>query len=329
MTRYGGPDVLELGEVPEPTAGPRDVVIDVHAAGLNPLDFKIRLGKLRMITNYRLPLVLGNEVAGVVRSVGAEVRGFAPGDRVFARLEKDRMGGLAERVAADVSVVARMPVNLDFPEAAGLPLAGLTALQALRESAALRHGQRVLIHAGSGGVGSLAIQIAKRLGLWVATTTSGRNAAFVRELGADQVVDYTAADVTEVVRELDAVFDTLGNATEMEALKMLRPGGVTVGISSMPDDPTARRLGVAAPVRLLLALMTTRRRRAYARAGRRYVYLFMRPDGAQLAELAAWVESGALRPIVHKIYPLEEARLAFEELERGRARGKIVVRLRP
>jgi NADPH:quinone reductase-like Zn-dependent oxidoreductase len=234
-----------------------------------------------------------------------------------------RMGGLAERVAADESVVALKPARASFAEAAAVPLAALTSLQALRESAALQPGQRVLIHAGAGGVGTLAIQIAKILGLWVATTTSTKNIDFVKSLGADDVIDYTKERVSDRVRELDAVFDTLG-ASELESLSVVKRGGVVVGIAGLPDVTFARD-SLPWWARAGLWVATTRRRHAVARAGARFVYLFMRPDGAQLAELANWIDAGTLKPIVHRTYPLAQFRDAFAELERGRARGKVVV----
>jgi alcohol dehydrogenase len=256
--------------------------------------------------------------------MGAAVDRFAVGDEVFARLEKDRMGGLAEQVAADMDVVARRPIHATFEEAAALPLAGLTSLQALRGVAGLSAGQRVLVHAGAGGVGSLAIQIAKALGLWVATTTSTRNVDFLRGLGADLVIDYTKEDVRAQVKDLDAVLDPLGDASERVSLGLVKRGGVVVGIGGTPDLAFAR---VNLPLMLLpgLWLITTPRWLAARLAGARYRYLFMRPDGAQLAELAAWVDAGKLRPVIHRTYPFAEVREAFAELERGRARGKIVV----
>jgi NADPH:quinone reductase-like Zn-dependent oxidoreductase len=269
------------------------------------------------------PIALGCDVAGTVVRVGADVSRFSAGNEVYARLEKMRMGGLAERVAADESVVAFKPAHTGFAEAAAVPLAALTSLQALREAAALQPGQRVLIHAGAGGVGTLAIQIAKTLGLWVATTTSTKNVDLVRSLGADEVVDYTKERVRDRVRELDAVFDTLG-ATEIESLSVVRRGGVVVGIGGLPDVAFAREsMPWWAPAVLWLA--TTKRRRAAARTGARFIYVFMRPDGSQLAELASWIDAGRLKPIVQRTYPLAAFRDAFAELERGRARGKIVV----
>ena len=321
--RYGGPDVVDLAERPEPEVGPTDVLIAVRAASLNPLDCKIRDGKVKLILPVRPPIGLGCDVAGLVVSVGARVTRFTTGNEVFARLEEMRMGGLAERVAADEGVVALKPARTSFVEAAAMPLAGLTSLQALRDSGGLSPGSRVLIHAGAGGVGTVAIQVAKALGLWVATTTSTKNVDFVKSLGADEVIDYTKERVSDRVGALDAVFDTLG-ASELESLSLVKRGGVVVGIGGLPDVTFARqRMPWWTPAGLWLA--TTKRRRAAARAGVRFVYLFMRADGRQLAELASWIDAGKITPVVHRTYPLAQFRDAFTELERGRARGKIVV----
>jgi NADPH:quinone reductase-like Zn-dependent oxidoreductase len=321
--RYGGPEVLEVVDRDEPMVGARDVLIEVRAASLNPLDYKIRQGKTKLVLPLKPPVALGCDVAGVVMATGGEATKFRVGDEVFARLEKLRMGGLAERVCADETFVAKKPQRASFVEAAALPLAALTSLQALREVAALRAGQRVLIHAGAGGVGSLAIQIAKILGLHVVTTTSTKNLEFVKSLGADEVIDYTKVGIAERVRDLDCVFDTLGT-TEVESLGVVKRGGVVVGVGGLPDDAFARE-SLPWFVRPAIWAMTAKRRRAAARAGARFVYLFMRPDGPQLAEIAAWVDDGKLKPIVHKTYPLADFRAAFAELERGRARGKIVL----
>jgi NADPH:quinone reductase-like Zn-dependent oxidoreductase len=320
--RYGGPEVLAIAEREPPEVRPGDVRIAVRAASLNPLDFKIRQGKVRLVLGVRPPIALGCDVAGVVERVGAEVTRFAVGDEVYARLEKDRMGGLAELVSADARVVARKPAKATFEEAAAIPLAGLTALQALREAAGLAAGQRVLVHAGAGGVGSLAIQIGKILGLRVATTTSTRNVELVRGLGADEVIDYTKGE--PLPGGLDAAFDTLGGDSELASIAAVRRGGAVVGIGGMPDAAFAREW-LPAWARPAIWLATHKRRRAAERAGVRFVYLFMRPDGAQLAELAGWIDEGKLRPLLHRTYPLSEIRDAFRELEGGRARGKIVV----
>jgi len=320
---YGGPDALAMVDRPVPEPGPRDVRIAVKAAGLNPLDFKIRQGKTRLVLDVSPPIALGCDVAGVIDAVGPEVTGWQIGDEVFARLEKNRMGGFAEQVCADEKVVARKPARLTMAEAASIPLAALTSLQALREAAALTAGQRVLIHAGSGGVGSLAIQIAKVLELHVAATTSGKNVELVRDLGADDVIDYTRNE--PLPDGLDAVFDTLGT-TEAASIAATRRGGTVVGIGGLPDAAFARDW-LPWFVRPGLWLITSGRRRACARAGVRFVYVFMRPDGDQLAELAGWIDAGTLRPVIHAQFPFAKFRDAFDELERGRSRGKIVLTL--
>jgi NADPH:quinone reductase-like Zn-dependent oxidoreductase len=324
--RYGGPEVLAIAEREPPELRPGDVRIAVRAASLNPLDWKVRAGKLKLVFPLRPPVPLGCDVAGVVERVGADVTRFAVGDEVFARLEKGRMGGLAELACADQRVVAKKPARLTFEEAASIPLAGLTALQALRESAGLQAGQRVLVQAGAGGVGSLAIQIGKQLGLWVAATTSTRNVELVRGLGADHVVDYAKGEPWPA--DLDAVLDALGGASELASIAAVRRGGTVVGIGGLPDGAFAREW-LPAWVRPGLWLMTARRRRAAARAGVRFAYLFMRPDGAELAELAGWIDAGKLRPLLHGTYDFtpDGVREAFRELEGGRARGKIVVRV--
>lgn len=326
--RYGGPEVLSIEERPAPSVGPRDVLIDVVAASLNPLDFKIRSGKTKPVIRIPMPIALGCDVAGTVAAVGAEVTTFVRGDAVYARLEKLRMGGLAEQVAADASVVARKPSSISFEQAAAIPLAALTSLQALRDVAALQPGQHVLIQAGAGGVGSLAIQIAKVMGLHVTTTTSTKNVELVRELGADDVIDYTQESPSARAYDLDAVFETLGGASEYEALGLVKRGGIVVGVGGLPDVPFARQ-HMRGYMRPLVWLITIRRRARAVQCGVRFAYLFMRPDGAQLAELAAWIDTGKLRPILHRTYPFAQLPEAFAELERGRARGKIVVTIRP
>lgn len=324
--RFGGPDVAQLEDILAPAVRERDVLIDVHAASLNPIDFKLRDGKVKFVARPPMPITLGCDVAGTVAAVGPAVTRFRPGDAVFARLEKDRMGGLAEQVTADESVIAAKPTGLSFEEAAAIPLAGLTALQALREQADVQPGQRVLVHAGAGGVGSLAIQIARKLGAHVLATASTKNLELLRSLGAHEAIDYTTG-AAEELRDLDVVFDTLGGDSEVRSLGQVKRGGVVVGVSGLPDVAFART-SMPAFIRPVIWLATGRRRRAAKRAGAEFRYLFMRPDGAQLAELAAWIDDGSLRPLLHRTYPFAEVREAFAELERGHARGKIVVVIR-
>lgn len=320
--KYGGPDALAVVERAAPVPGPRDVLIAVRAASLNPLDAKIRAGKVKLVLPLKPPVLLGSDVAGVVIAKGAEVTRFAVGDEVYARLEKMRMGGLAEQVAADESVVAKKPASLTFEEAASLPLVALTSLQALRDVAKLHEGQRVLIQAGAGGVGTIAIQIAKILGVRVATTTSTKNVELVKSLGADEVIDYTKQE--KLPDGFDAVFETLGPESELASIAATKRGGTVVGIGGLPDGDFAREW-MPAFTRPAIWFMTGKRRRAAAKAGVRFAYLFMTPSASQLDEITQWVEAKRLRPVIHKTYPLAEAKEAFAELERGRARGKIVV----
>jgi NADPH:quinone reductase-like Zn-dependent oxidoreductase len=323
--RFGGPEALALKDVPEPTLGDRDVLIDVRAASLNPVDAKIRQGQLKLVLSARPPLILGCDVAGVVKGTGPKVTRFHAGDEVFARLEKNRMGGLAERVAADEGVVARKPKSVGFEEAASLPLVALTALQCLRDTARVDRGKRVLILAGAGGLGSIAIQIAKLMGLEVVATASAKNHALLRELGADDCIDYTKEEST-ARGPVDAVLDTLGGDSELASLRACRKGGIVVGVNGIPDLAFAR---ASMPwfARPAVWWMTRARRAEEERTGVRYVWIFMRPDAKELEEVAGWVDEGKIKPVLHRTFPLEEVAEAFAELERGRARGKIVVRV--
>ncbi|MFT3695116.1 MAG: NADP-dependent oxidoreductase [Kofleriaceae bacterium] len=325
VARYGAP--VEIRDTYEPVVGPKDLLVGIKAASLNPIDFKIRDGKLKLVLTEKLPIPLGCDVAGVVEATGGDVTAFNPGDEIFARLDKGKMGGLAERVCVDEALAAKKPANASFVEAAAVPLAGLTALQALREKMKLQPGQRVLIHAGAGGVGSLAIQIAKAMGLWVATTTSTKNIELVKQLGADQVIDYTKQTISEL-DPVDGVFDTLGGDSELASIAITKRGGTVVGVGGYPDQEfrKERMPWFTAPA---IWFLTRKRTSAAKRAGVHFTYLFMRPDGAQLAELGAWITDGKLKPLIHQTFPFDQINEAFAELERGRARGKIVVKIDP
>jgi NADPH:quinone reductase-like Zn-dependent oxidoreductase len=330
IDRYGGPDVARVRDLPAPALRDGDLLIDVHAAGVNPLDFKIREGKLKRIRRFPMPLILGNEVSGVVAQVGARSSGFAVGDAVFARVEKDRLGGFAEQVAVHHACVAKKPARLTHVEAASVPLVGLTGWQALVEHAGLKAGQTVLVHAGAGGVGTFAIQLARHLGARVATTASARNHALVERLGARVVIDYTQSDFTTAIAGCDVVFDTLGGDTLLKSFAVVKPGGIVVSVAAaVPDLPTAHELGMNALLRLGIRLLNLKINRAARRRGARYRYLFMRPDGAQLAHLAALYDAGTLEPVVDRVFPLAGAREAFAYLETGHARGKVVVQVKP
>ncbi|MGO4807519.1 NADP-dependent oxidoreductase [Arthrobacter sp. 2MCAF15] len=328
LTRYGGPDAMELRDVPAPQPGPGDVRIKVSAAGLNPVDFKFRQGALRPISRVRLPIVAGCEVAGTVEAVGPGPSRFAIGDRVYARVDKTRLGAFAELVCVQQEFVAAMPASLGFADAAGLPLAGLTALQALRDELGVGHGTRLFISGGAGGVGTLAIQLAKYFGVEVTTTASVRGEALVRRLGADRVVDYTRENFAEVLHDFDAVLDLVGGTTLRDSFRILRPGGRVVSIAGVPEPRTATKdLGSPPLITAAFWLMSMGIRRRARRAKAGYRYLFMHPSGDDLRTLAALVDGGHVQSVVDRTYPFEEIAEAFAALEQGHAKGKIVVTL--
>jgi NADPH:quinone reductase-like Zn-dependent oxidoreductase len=328
IRRYGGPQVLEEGELPPAPLGPRDVRITVHAASVNPVDWKIRQGKTKVLLPYRFPLVLGNDCSGVVREVGAEVTAFKPGDAVYSRLGKDRIGAFAEEVVAAESNVAPKPARLSHVEAASLPLVALTAWQALVDVAKVQRGQTVLVHAGSGGVGSAAVQLAKHLGAKVVSTASAKNVELVRGFGADTVVDYNAQRFEEVVRDVDAVLDGVGMDNVVRSFRCVRPGGIVISITDGPDVAFAREWGVSPLLWPVFWLLSAKAHRAARRHQAAYRYWFMRSSGEQLRHLTTLVEQGVLRPHVDRVFPFAQTKEAVAYAESGKARGKVVVSLR-
>jgi NADPH:quinone reductase-like Zn-dependent oxidoreductase len=323
VQRYKGP-LLET-EVAEPTVGERDVLVRVEAAGLNVLDEQIRVGAFRRLLRYELPLILGNDVAGTVLSVGPKVVKFKPGDEVYGRPALNRIGTFAERIAMDEADLAPKPASISMVEAGSLPLVALTAWQALVDLGNVQPGQKVLIHGGAGGVGSIAIQLATHLGATVATTASGSNADFVRELGADTVVDYRTQDFEQLLSGYDLVLDGLGGDNAKKSLTVLKPGGKAIGIAGPPDPAFARRAGVNPVLRLAIGAMSASVRRQARRLGVRYEFLFMHADGDQLQQITALVDSGALRPVVGKVLRFDETVRALESLGTSSIRGKAVI----
>jgi NADPH:quinone reductase-like Zn-dependent oxidoreductase len=323
VARYKQP--LALADLPEPALGDHDVLIDIHAAGVNSLDAKIRTGEFKLLLPYKTPFPLGHDLAGVVTAAGPKVTRLAVGDEVYSRPRDGRVGTFAERLAVHEDDVARKPSSLTMAEAAAAPLVALTAWQALVDVAKVTPGQKVLIHAGSGGVGTYAIQLAKHLGAGVATTTGTSNVGWVRDLGADLVIDYRTQRFEELVSGYDVVLDSQGGDTLARSLRVLRPGGIAVGIAGPPDPDFARRQGLALPLRLAITAMSHRTRRAAQKLGVRYSFLFMRPSGDQLAQLAELIDSGVLRPVIDRSYPFEQTAEALAYVEGGRSKGKVVV----
>lgn len=328
IDRYKSEDGLQAADMPVPEVGEYDVLVEIHAAGVNPVDAKIKDGELKLILPYRLPLVMGNDLAGVVVRVGSGVRRFTPGDEVYGRPDKDRIGTFAEFIAVNENDLALKPQSLTMAEAAGLPMVALTAWQALVERANVKPGQKVLIHAGSGGVGTVAIQLAKHLGATVATTTSTANVDLVKELGADVVIDYKSEDFETVLHDYDVVLDPLGGKTLEKSLRVLRPGGKVIGISGPPDPDFAREMKASRFIRAAMALLSYRIKKQARRRQVSYSFLFMKASGDQLREITSLVGGGVVRPVVDRVVPFESTKEALAYVETGRAKGKVVVTLR-
>jgi len=326
--RYGKKDPMRLGDMPQPELRDDDVLIEVHAAGLNLLDSRIKSGAFKLILPYRMPLVLGHDVAGVVTRVGSRVQQFKVGDEVYSRAPDHRIGTLAQFIAVGENDVARKPANLTMEEAASIPLVGLTAWQALIERAKLKKGQKVFIQAGSGGVGTIAIQLAHHLGATVATTTSAANTDWVKRLGADVVIDYKNDDFESILHGYDVVLNSQDGKTLEKSLRILKPGGQLISISGPPDPAFAKDIGAPGFVKLILRLLSSGVRRKAKRLGVGYSFLFMKASGSQLRQITPLIDTGAIRPVVDKVFPFESANEAIAYMEQGRAKGKVVVKLK-
>jgi NADPH:quinone reductase-like Zn-dependent oxidoreductase len=299
MHTYGGPEVLFFEDVPQPEAGADEVLIRVHAAAVNPVDWKIRDGYGKETFGHQLPHILGCDVSGVVEAVGKDVQRLKPGDAVYGYISLRREGTYAEFVTAKASEVTLKPSSLDFVEAAAIPVGALTSWQALFDIAQLASGQKILVHAAAGGVGSMAVQLAKAKGAYVIGTASARNADFLRELGVDEVIDYQTTRFEEVARDVDVVFDTMGGETQERSFQVLKPGGVLV--SSVSPPPAFEGVNVA--------------------------MVGVQPNAAQLDEITQLIDAGKVKPFVETILPLGEVRRAHELSKSGRTRGKIVLQV--
>jgi NADPH:quinone reductase-like Zn-dependent oxidoreductase len=327
VAKYGK-DGLRAAEVPEPKVGNSDVLVRVSAASINPLDKMVRNGEFKQLLKYKRPFVLGHDVAGVVTRVGAGVRDFKVGDEVYARPRDLRIGTFAESIAIDQDDVALKPISLTPHEAAAVPLVALAAWQILVEKAQVKPGQKVLVHAGAGGLGSTVIQLAKHLGAHVATTASGATEQLVGDLGADVVVDYKKQDFSQILSGYDLVLDSLGGENLMKSLTVLKPGGLAIGVAGPPDPGFAKQLGAPKAFQLVMSFLSRKVRRAAKKLGVRYSFFFMRASGAQLGELAALYDAGHLRPVVDSTFAFDQTLEALEYVESGKvSAGKVVVTL--
>ena len=302
ITDYG--NEIEVTDVDRPGLPDDSVMVEVHAAAINPIDWIVMDGDMRSMLDYDLPWIVGYDVAGVVTELGSGASTFSVGDRVFARADSMQAGTMAEFCAVKESDLARQASGLTHQQSAGVPLAGLTAWQALYDNGELAAGQRVLIHAGSGGVGTLAIQFAKSTGAWVATTASAANRDLVTGLGADQFVDYSEERFEEVVDPCDVVFDMMGGDTLERSFEVVKPGGHVVSIKGDAPDGLAEEKGVT------------------------FGQFFMTPSGSQLAQIVELIEAGAVRPIVDREFPLDDVVAAYAHARSGDANGKVVVTVR-
>ena len=325
LDRYRKKSQLTSADVAMPPVGDHDVLVEIHAAGVNLLDAKIRDGEFKLVLPYRLPLIMGNDVAGVVTQVGSRVSAVKSGDAVYARPDKDRIGTFAEYIAMHERDVAHAPANLTMVESASIPLVALTAWQALVETAHLTAGQKVFIQAGSGGVGTVAIQLAKHLGATVATTCSAASFDMVRGLGADVVIDYKTQDFESVLSDYDVVLHSQDTAALKKSLRVLKPGGILISISGPPDPAFAEAVGAPRFVGLVLRALSRGVRRQAKRLGVRYSFLFMRANGEQLQQITGLIESGVIRPLVDRTFGFEATNEALAYVESGRAKGKAVI----
>lgn len=328
LERYAKGQPLRQADVPEPPLRDDEVLVEVHAASVNLLDAKIRNGDFKLFLPYKLPIALGHDVAGVVVKVGPQVRQFKLGDEVYARPDDFRIGSFAEYIPIREASLALKPRGLTMEEAASIPLVGLTAWQALVEKAGLRTGQKVFIQAGSGGVGTFAIQLAKHLGATVATTTGTTNVALVKRLGADVVVDYRQQDFVDVLRDCDVVLNSQDSATLQKSLGVLKPGGKLISISGPPDPDFARAVNAPWFVKPIMRLLSAGIRRKANRRDVRYAFLFMRADGAQLRQITQLIDAGAIVPVIDRVFPFDATNEAMAYVESGRAKGKVVIKLR-
>ena len=325
VDKYQKNGALRLAELPEPNIGDDDVLVRIHATAVNLLDSKIRDGEFKAFLPYKPPFILGHDLAGTVIRVGSKVNAFKPDDEVYGRPRDFQFGTFAESIAVKAADLAPKPHNLTMEEASSLPLVGLTAWQALVEVGNVQPGQKVFIQAGSGGVGTFAIQLGKHLGAKVATTTSAKNIEMVKSLGADVVIDYMTQDFETVLSNYDLVLTSQDTLTLEKSLRVLKPGGLAISISGPPTPELAKALGLNPVLKFVMGILSGKVRKLAHKLGVRYAFLFMRADGEQLKKITALVEENIIRPVVDKIFAFEKTPEALEYVENGRAKGKVVI----
>lgn len=320
-------EMPQIKDVSIPDIRPNDVLVKVIAASINPIDVKTKDGGLKMLLKYEMPMIMGSDFAGVVVKTGEYVSNYQVGDAVFGRVQKDRIGTFAEYLAVDRGDIAPKPQNLTFEEAASIPLVGLTSYQALHDIMDIQPGQKVMIQGGSGGIGTIAIQIAKYLGAYVATTTSEDNFDLVTTLGADQPIDFRTQDFSEVLSDYDYVFDTRGGKTLTDAFKIVKPGGKIVSIAGLPNARFGKEYGVPLWKQLAFGFATRDISALERQRNVEYTFLFMKPSGAQLDTLRKLIEGDVIRPIIDRVIPFNDIESALNYSRSGRATGKIILKI--
>lgn len=328
LKRYGKSGQVAFAEIPQPAIKPDEILVQVHAVGLNPIDYMIPKGAFKPILQFQLPATMGSDVAGVVVEVGSQVTRFKPGDAVFASTFDLGTGTLAEFAVVPERAAALKPENLDFVEAASIPMVGLTSWQALKERARIKPGQKVFIPAGSGGIGTFAIQLAKYLGAQVGTTTSTANIDLVKRLGADEIIDYKQQEFEEVLQDYDLVLGTVRGDGIEKSLQILKPKSSVISLVGPPDAAFARARGMNFFMKFVFGLLSGKIIRQAKQRDVDYSFLFVHPDGRQLAEIGKLIEAWHILPVIDKVFPFDQTKEALAYLEAGRAKGKVVVQLK-
>lgn len=328
INKYSKESKLNLVDLLEPILNENEVLVEIHAASVNQLDAKIKSGEFKLLLPYKLPLILGHDVAGIITKVGSKVSRFKVGDEIFARPSDFKIGTFAEYIAIDEKDAALKPKNISMEEAASFPLVALTVWQAFVEKAKLKKGQKVFIQAGSGGVGTIAIQLAKHLGATVATTTSVANFELVKNLGADIVIDYKTQDFETILQDYDLVLNSQDAKTLEKSLKILKPGGKVVSISGPPDTDFAKETGLSWFMKTAIFFLSRKVKKQAKKLNVDYSFLFMQANGKQLSEISSLIEADVIRPVIDKVFSFKQTNEAVSYVESGRAKGKVIINVK-
>ncbi|MBP6091305.1 MAG: NADP-dependent oxidoreductase [Crocinitomicaceae bacterium] len=329
VKKYSKKDKLQLTDWAEPTVNENDVLVQVHSAGVNLLDSLIRNGEFKLFLPYKPPFVNGHDIAGIVKKIGSKVSNFKVGDEVYSRVSDYRIGTFAEYISIDEKDVSLKPTNISMEEASSIPLVGLTAWQAFVEIGKIKSGQKVFIQAGSGGVGTFAIQLAKHLGAFVATTTSTKNIDLVKSLGADLIIDYKTEDFETKLKDYDLVLHSNRDTKILDkSLRILKSGGKLISLVGPPTPEFAAQIGLPWYLKLVTKLISSRAKKNAKKLNTSFVFLFMRSEGKQLSQIAKLIEAGVIKPVIDKVFPFEQINEAMSYVETGRSKGKVVVKVK-